>query len=80
MKVNCFISLVSSYHVYHLLIGAYCTVVVVVAVRRFTRRRNKVFMLGAIDRSAPSADSSCAIERSGGQIRVSIGGKVRING
>jgi len=34
-KVNCFISLVSSYNLYHLLIGAYCTVVVVVAVRFF---------------------------------------------
>jgi len=30
--MNCFISLVSSYHLYHLIIGAYCTVVVVVAV------------------------------------------------
>jgi len=37
-------------------------------------------MLGMIDRSGPSADSACTIDRSVGQIRVSIGVKVRING
>jgi len=37
-------------------------------------------MLGAIDRYASSADSACAIDRSFGQNRVSIGVKVRING
>ena len=44
---------------------------------RSTKRRNKVFMLGAIDR--PSADSACAIDRPVGEITVSIGVKVRIN-
>jgi len=47
---------------------------------RLTTQENKVFMLGAIYRSAPLADSACAIDRSVGQIRVSIGVKVRING
>jgi len=37
-------------------------------------------MLGAIDQSVPSADSTCAIERSVGQIRVNIRVKVRIKG